>query len=328
MTSQTDRLRRHVVPLLTSIGTTIVAALERGPFGTVRRVGVGLVRETLDDDVMGLSAELAYRWLLALFPLAIMVAAISGFAAQALGIQDPSDQLIEAAGQSLPPDAASVIRPQLERIFSGGDGALLSLGLVLTIYAASSGIRALIKGLNRAYDIDETRPLWRQYAIALSLTVSFGVAVVASFVVLVTGQVAARDVAAAVGLAETTSWLFELAPIPLAVVALGLASGLLYWAAPARRLGWRWVLPGVALFVPGWVAATVGLSFYVSEFASYDDTYGALGGVIVLLLWLYMTALILLLGGEFNAVIGRELDDGHDRDHDQPEPRQPEGSAR
>ena len=319
MVSQTERVKRRVVPMLTGIGTTIGDALERGPLGKVRRTVVGLVREILADDVMGLSAELAYRWLLALFPLAIMVAAISGIAARTLGIQDPAGQLIDAAGKALPPEAAQTMRPQLERIFTGHDGALLSIGLVLTIYAASSGIRALIKGLNRAYDVEETRPLWRQYLLAISLTVLFGVAVVVSFIVLVTGQVAAQQVASAVGLREAAAWLFELAPFPLAVVALGIAAAFLYWAAPARHLSWRGVLPGVVVFVPGWIAATVGFSFYVANFSSYSDTYGALGGVIVLLLWLYLTALILLIGGELNAVLEREFGPDRRPADDEPE---------
>jgi membrane protein len=293
--------------MLQGIGTNLAEAVERGPLGRVRRVSSGLIRDFRDDDVLGLSAELAYRWLLAIFPLAIMIAALSGLAAQALNVQDPANQLIDAAGKSLPPEAAATIRPQLERILQGRDGALLSLGLVLTIYAASSGMRAIIKGLNRAYDVSETRPMWRQIVIALALTLLLGVAVVVSFVVLVSGQVAASQLAAAVGMAEAAAWLFELAPFPLAIAALGFAAAFLYWAAPARRLAWRWVLPGVVLFVPGWIAATVGFSFYVANFGSYSDTYGAVGGVIVLLVWFYITALILLLGGELNAVLEREF---------------------
>ncbi len=307
MTSQTERARHRLVPKLQSLGTSFADAFDGGPLGRVRRVAGGLTRDFREDDVLGLSAELAYRWLLAVFPLAIMIAALSGLAAQALNVQDPADQLITAAGQSLPPEAAATIRPQLERILQGHDGALLSLGLLLTVYAASSGMRALIKGLNRAYDVSETRPLWRQVTVALALTLLLGVAVVVSFVVLVSGQVAASQLAAAVGLQEAAAWLFELAPFPLAIAALGFAAAFLYWAAPARRLGWRWVLPGVLLFVPGWIAATVGFSIYVANFGSYGDTYGALGGIIVLLVWFYITALILLLGGELNAVLEREF---------------------
>jgi membrane protein len=307
MSTRADELKRRVVPVLQGIGTTASQTLERGPLGRLRRVVVGLVRDFRDDDVLGLSAELAYRWLLAIFPLAIMIAALSGLAAQALSIQDPAGQLIDAAGEALPAEAATTIRPQLERIFDGHDGALLSLGLVLTVYAASSGMRALIKGLNRAYDVEETRPMWRQILVALGFTLLLGASVVISFVVLLTGQVAASQLARAAGLEDATTWLFELAPFPLAIAALGIAAAFLYRAAPARRLQWRWVLPGVILFVPGWIAATIGFSFYVANFGSYSDTYGAIGGVIVLLIWFYITALILLLGGELNAVLEREF---------------------
>ena len=293
--------------VMTNIRSRIGDALEAGPLGRVKRVAVGLVRETLDDDVLGLSAELAYRWLLALFPLAIMIAALSGLIAGTLGIKDPTGDIIAAAGSSLPPEAAATIRPQLERILANRDGALLSLGLVLTIYAASSGMKALIKGLNRAYDVQETRPFWRQILIALALTILLGTAAVVSFVVMVTGQVAATDVAASIGLGEAASWLLEIAPFPLAILALGVASAFLYRAAPSHHLAWRWVLPGVVLFVPGWIAATVGFSFYVANFGSYGDTYGALGGVIILLVWFYLTAFILLVGGELNAVLEREF---------------------
>ncbi len=294
-----------------SIRDHVAEAVEGGPIGRLRRVLVSVVRGFLADDVLGLSGELAYRWLLSIFPLAIMIAAISGFAAQSLGIQDPTSELIDAAGSSLPPEAAATIRPQLEQILDHRDGALLSLGLLLTIYAASSGMKALMKGLNRAYDVEEGRPFLRQMTIALALTLILGTAVVASFIVMVSGQVAAKGIATSLGLGEAAAWFFEIAPYPLAILALGVASAFLYWAAPARHPGWRSVLPGVVVFVPGWILATILFSFYVANFASYDNTYGALGGIIILLLWFYLTAVILLFGGELNAAID------HERGHDQ-----------
>lgn len=115
----------------------------------------------------------------------------------------------------------------------------------------------------------------------------------------------------------------KIAPFPLAILALGVASAFLYWAAPSHHLAWRWVLPGVVLFVPGWIAATVGFSFYVANFGSYGDTYGALGGVIILLVWFYLTALILLVGGEFNAVLEREFGSEQDASPDPLELRKP-----
>jgi len=267
---------------------------------------VSFVRESLRDDVMGLSGELAYRWLLAIFPLAILVAAMSGFAARSLDVEDPTQQLLDAAGESLPPEAAATIRPQLERILEGQDGTLLSLGLLLALWAATAGTKAIIKALNRAYDATETRPFWRQNLIALGLTLLLGTAVVVSFIALMSGRVAAADVATALGLEEAAGVIFEIAPYPLAFGALGVATWFLYWRAPARRPSWKGAIPGAIFFVPGWIVATVLFSFYVANFGSYADTYGALGGVIILLLWFYLTALLLVLGGELNAAIERE----------------------
>lgn len=301
------------IETLARLRTRFAAAVAAGPVRAPWRVLTAFVRDFREDDVLGLSAELSYRWLLAMFPLAIMMAALSGFVADSLGIEDPSGQIIDAAGDALPADAAATIRPQLQRILDNRDGALLSLGLLLTVYAASSGMKALIKGLNRAYSVEETRPFWRQTLVALALTVLLGTAAVVSFVVLVAGQTVAKDVAGAIGLEEAATWLIELAPFPIAIVALGVSAAFLYWAAPARHPGFRWVLPGVAVFVPGWIAATVLFSVYVANFGSYSDTYGALGGVIVLLVWFYLTGVILLIGGEVNAVLERELGPGSKR---------------
>jgi membrane protein len=257
------------------------------------------------DDVLGMSAELSFRWLLAIFPLAIMTAAIAGFAADAIGVEDPTQELIDAAGSQLPPAAAETLRPQLDRVLTNRDGGLLSLGLVLTVYAASAGMRALIKGFNRAYRVEETRPMWRQIPVAIGLTLLTGTSVVVAFIVMVVGEVAATDIASAVGLEQEAATTIELLRFPVVMLALGLASAFLYWAAPARHPRLRWVIPGVLLFVPGWLVATWGFSLYVANFSSYDDTYGTLAGVIILLLWFYLTFLILLLGAQLNAAFER-----------------------
>ena len=272
------------------------------------RVGGDVWHHFREDDVLGLAAELSFRWLLALFPLAIMIAAFAGFAAERVGVADPTQQIIDAAGAQLPPEAAETLRPQLDRVLTNQDGGLLTLGLALTVYAASAGMRAIIKGFNKAYRVEERRPFWRQVVVAVGLTVLMGTSVVASFIILVVGQVAARGVAAHVGLEEATAAAFELARFPLVLVALGAASAFLYWSAPAQHPPVRWALPGVAVFVPGWMLATVLFSLYVDNFGSYDDTYGTIGGIVVLLLWLYLTFIVLLLGAQLNAALQREFD--------------------
>ena len=271
------------------------------------RVGRDVWHHFREDDVLGLAAELSFRWLLALFPLAIMTAAFAGFAAERVGVADPTQQILDAAGAQLPPEAAETLRPQLDRVLMNQDGGLLTLGLVLTVYAASAGMRAIIKGFNKAYRVQERRPFWRQVAVAIGLTILMGTSVVASFMVLVVGQIAARDLAAQVGLEEATASAFELARFPLVLIALGAASAFLYWSAPAQHPPLRWALPGIVVFVPGWMLATVLFSLYVDNFGSYDDTYGTLGGIVVLLLWLYITFIVLLLGAQLNAALQREF---------------------
>lgn len=265
--------------------------------------------ETLDDDLLGLAAELSYRWLLALFPLMIVIGTISGFVAQSFSVGDPVNSLLDAIGDSLPQDAAEAIRPQLESVLYARDRALLSLGLVLTAYAASSGMKALIKGLNRTYDLTEVRPFWRQIMVSLAMTVFLCISAVVAFVMLLGGHEIATSLAGSLGLGAVATGLFEVSRYPLAIVALIAATAFLYRAAPAKRLPWKRVMPGVILFIPGWLIATAGFSFYATEFASYDDTYGAISGVIVLLVWLYVAAFMLLLGGELNATL-EQIRDG------------------
>lgn len=273
-----------------------------------RRVGKDVWQHFREDDVLGLAAELSFRWLLAVFPLAIMIAAFGGFVADGLGVADPTQQIIDAVGAQVPPEAMAALGPQLDRVLTNQDGGLLTLGLLLTIYAASAGMRAIIKGFNRAYRVTEKRPFWRQVSVALGLTVLTGTSVVASFIVIVVGQVAASDIAAFFGLEAAAATVFELARFPLVLVALAAASAFLYWIAPAQHPPVRWTLPGVIVFVPGWIVATYLFSLYVADFGSYDDTYGTLGGIIVLLLWFYLTFVILLLGAQLNAALQREFD--------------------
>ena len=276
-------------------------------WGRTRRVGTGVWQHFRQDDVLGLSAELSFRWLLAIFPLAIMIASFGGFVADSLGVTDPTERIIDAMGEQVPPEAAAALRPQLDRVLQNQDGGLLTLGLLLTIYAASAGMRSIIKGFNRAYRVTEKRPFWRQIAVALGLTVLIGTSVVASFIVIVVGQVAASEIAAFFGLEAAATTAFELARFPLVLVALAAASAFLYWIAPAQHPPLRWTVPGVVVFVPGWIVATYLFSLYVDNFGSYDDTYGTLGGIIVLLLWMYLTFVILLLGAQLNAALQREF---------------------
>ena len=172
-----------------------------------------------------------------------------------------------------------------------------------TLWAASSGVGSLMKAMNRAYGVRETRPALERYALALGLTAFAGLMIVAAFLVLVVWQASGTKIADKMGLGGVAAALLPLARWPVAIVVIPLASGIVYRVAPNARLSFRRILPGTVLFTAVWLVATDLFGLYVSHFASYNSTYGTLGGVVILLVWFYLTAFILLVGAELNAVL-------------------------
>ena len=278
--------------------------------GHVELVGTGkrMAKEVLNDDVNGLAAELAYRFFLALFPFFIFLAALGGFVATLLGVTNPTDQVMELLGEVLPADAASVVRRQLDQVVASRNAGLLSVGIVTAIWTGSSGIRATMKAMNRAYDVRETRSFWKKYLVSIGLTLLAGSFVVGAFVLLVVGQLAGRQVAEAIGMPGAYQTAVTLARWPAAIVLLLVATAFWYWAAPNIALPFKWITPGAVLFTVVWLVATALFSLYVANFGAYNATYGTLGGVAVLLLWFYLTSLILLAGAELNAVVDDQID--------------------
>ncbi len=274
--------------------------------------------EVQSDDVSGLAAELSYQFLLALFPFLIFVTALGALVAQVGGVENPTDRLLDALGGTLPADAQSVLRSQIERLLDTQSGGLLSIGVATAIWAASGGVRAMMKAMNRAYDVEETRPIWRRYAVSIVLVLGAGSSLFVALIVLLGGQVLGRQVLHDLGADSSASAWINAARLPIVAVLVAIAVAFLYWAAPNARLPFRWVSPGATLFVVTWLGATLLFGLYVSNFASYNTTYGALGGVVVLLLWAYLSAFLLLGGAELNAVLYRQA--GRERDVQVPPP--------
>jgi membrane protein len=265
-----------------------------------------LRKEVGNDDLSGSAAEMAYRFFLALFPFLIFVAAVGGFLADMIGIADPTTKIMDAIGQSMPPDSAAVLRRELTNIIGNRNPTLVSLGIIGTIWASSSGISTMMKGMNRALDIRETRSLWKRYLISLGLTAFAGVAIIAAFTIMVAGQVAGIAVAKQIGLQGPAAGFFAFARWPATALLLLIGVDLIYWIAPNVKLPFRWLTPGAFLFVVGWLVATYLFGLYVKNLGSYGATYGTLGSIVVLLIWFYLTAFILLLGVELNAVLVQE----------------------
>lgn len=269
-------------------------------------LGKRVYAEYKNDDVPGLAAELSYRFFLALFPFAIFLAALGGVIASAVGVDDPAREALDVVGDALPEDAASVVATQVEAVVQGQSGGLLSVGFLGALWAASGGVGALMKALNRTFDVDEERMWWKKYAIRLGLTAFIGVVGLGALVVMVAGQVFAQDLADGLGAGGASRDVLPLLRLPLAILLVMVLMAFLYWSAPNVDTKIAWISPGAVLFTLVWVAASVGFAFYVANFANYNATYGALGGVVVLLIYLYVTNITILLGAELNAVVQKE----------------------
>ena len=258
------------------------------------RIGKRFIGDVQRDDIAGLAAELSYRFLFAIFPFGIFVAALTAFVAGALGMGDPTGQIIGAVGDNLPPDVAEGVRPQLEAVIGTTRPGLLTVGALAALWAATGGTNALIKAMNRAYEVEETRSLIPRYALAIGLTLLASVGIIAAFVTIVGASVLTGEAAERLGLTRGMVEAIGLLRWPVVFAFLAVAVGVLYKLAPNFRLPWRWAFAGGAIFSLGWVAATAAFGFYVANFGSYANTYGALGGVIVLLLWFYLSAIVLV----------------------------------
>ena len=262
------------------------------------------VKAIFDDDVPGLAAELAYRFMFATFPFAIFVVALSGFVSSWLGIRDPSIRIIGALGNDLPSNLVGPVQHQLEAALSHTHPELLSVGAVVTLYAAATGMSSLMKAMNRAYGVRESRPLPLRIALAAVLTVLGGVAIVISFGAIVGGTLITHRLVDHAGLREIWPWL-TLLRWPLAFALLVLGVSLVLRRAPNVRTPWRWAALAATAFALTWIATTYVFGLYVAQFASYDATYGALAGVIVLMLWFYLTSFVLVCAAELAALLVR-----------------------
>lgn len=273
----------------------------------LERIGRRFIGDVQRDDVAGLAAELAYRFLFAVFPFGIFVAALTAFVANAIGFADPTSQIMGAVGDNLPAQIASGVRPQLEAVIGTSRPGLLTFGAIAALWAATAGTNALIKAMNRAWEVEETRPLVPRYGTAIGLTLLASVGIIASFVTIVGASLLTTEVVRTLRLDQSVVDGVNLLRWPLVFVLLSGAVAILYHWAPNFRAPWRWCLAGGALFSFAWILATGLFALYVANFANYANTYGALGGVIVLMLWFYLSALILVAAAALLAATLKEL---------------------
>jgi membrane protein len=257
----------------------------------------GLVGRVRRHDVGGIAAGLAYRFFLALFPFAIFLTALGAFVARALGITDPTGEVLRVFGSTLPAEVAAIVDDELRSLVERPDAGLLSFGAVAALWIATGGTSAFLKALHRVYGPERGRPFWRQYALALGLTLAGGWLILGLFVLFVGLQVGGGRIATSLGLEPVWEALLVLRWL-LAVPVLVAVAGTLYRIGTPARPPWRGVLAGAAVFAVVWLAVTWLFALYVDILGSYGATYGTLAGVAGLLVWLYTSGFVLLLGAE------------------------------
>ncbi|WP_210364090.1 YihY/virulence factor BrkB family protein [Bacillus sp. REN3] len=252
-----------------------------------------------EDDVPALAAQLAYFLLLSLFPLLIFLVTLLPY----LPITEVD--ILNFLHDYTPAQSMELIESSLEDIMDR-DPQLLSIGLIATIWSASNGINAIVRAFNKAYRVEETRSFFVSRLMSIILTFAMIFVFLVALLLPVFGKEIGTWLFAQFGLTEEFlsvwnmfRWLSSI--VILFVVFLGL-----YWIAPNKKITCISGLPGSIFATAGWVIVSLGFSYYVSHFGRYTSTYGSIGAIIVLMIWLYLSAYIIIIGGEINAYFSEE----------------------
>jgi membrane protein len=268
-------------------------------------------REFSSDQCTDLAAALTYYAVLALFPAAIALTSVLGLVGQGTKAVDEVLKILDDLGASGVVDS---IGPTLRDLSSSQSAGLaLVLGLLGALWSASGYVGAFGRAMNRIYETGEGRPVWKLRPAMLLLTALLVVLVAVALLALIVSGPVADSVGDSLGAGSTTVLVFNIVKWPLILLVVVLIVALLYYFTPnVRQPRFRWVSIGAVLAILVWAAASAAFGFYVANFSSYDKTYGALAGVIVFLLWLWITNVALLFGAELDAELerGRELQSG------------------
>jgi membrane protein len=274
------------------------------------------VREFSDDNLTDWAAALTYYSILSIFPALIALVSVLGL------IGDSATQpLIDNIGAVAPGPAKEIFTSAIENLqrSEGAAGVLFVVGLAGALWSASGYVAAFMRASNAIYEVEEGRPIWKTAPVRIGVTIVLLLLLaISGTAVTLTGGLA-EEVGAVVGVGDTAVMVWDIAKWPVLLLIVSFMFAILYWAAPnVKHPKFRWVSPGGVLAVVVWVIASAAFAFYVANFGSYNKTYGALGGVIVFLVWLWISNIAVLLGAELNAELerGRQIEAGHPADEE------------
>jgi membrane protein len=270
--------------------------------GSWLAAGKRTVQEFKDDFLQDRAAALTYYGVLSIFPGILVLVSLLGLLGQS-ATQSLTTNLTNAA----PSTVRTILKNAIHNLQGGhGTASVLAIvGIVLALWSASGYVAAFMRASNAIYEVPEGRPVWKTLPIRLGVTVVLMVLLVASAVmVVVTGGVA-RHVGQVLGVGSAAVTAWSIAKWPVLFILVCIMIGLLYWASPNARRGFRWIAPGAVIAVVLWLIASGLFTLYVANFSHYNKVYGTLAGMIIFLIWLWITNIAILLGAEFNAELER-----------------------
>ena len=266
-------------------------------------------RKVLDDDCPGLAGQLAYFTLFSMFPFLLSLVALAG-----LVIDDPATllkTLTERMQGFLPGDAVGLLEGYIDLTLRNADPSVLVFAVLATFWSGWAAADAIVKAVNRAYELQETRPWWKLWGISVLMVLGF-VLVVMSLALVVFGPEVGDYFQSLIGLPETFLALWDVLRWVGAFLAVSLAHALLYYVAPNAEVPFKWITPGGFAATVLILVSSVGLNLWVANLGRYDQVYGQVGAIMVLMLWLYVTGLMVLIGAEINAVLVRTAEERKD----------------
>jgi membrane protein len=269
---------------------------------TMRQLAKKVVGGINDDNLLGRASELAYNFILALFPFMLFLLALFGIFASRADVFRTN--LLTYLSQVLPPAASEVLSHTLNEVTRNASNGKLTFGILLTIWFASGGITAMISGLNGAYELKESRSWIKVHVVAVGLTIAISLLIILALAAVLGGGYAANVVGSYYGLREITIVAWRAGQIIVAIAFVTFSFSVIYYFGPdVEEQHWYWITPGSLIGVLVWIAVSFGFRAYLHFFNSYSKTYGSLGAVMILLIWLYVTSFSFLVGGEINAQI-------------------------
>jgi membrane protein len=251
------------------------------------------------DNCLGMAAQLSYYFFFALFPALLVLIAIASY----FPVERLIDDLFATLSGFVPPEALTIVTDQITKISDGEQGGLLTIGMLTAIWSSSAAMTAITDTLNHAYGVEESRPWWKVRLRAIALTVGLSAFILISAALVLVGPTMAEALANRLSLGLVFEWTWKVLQWPVVFLLITAAVAIVYYYAPDVTQDWIWLTPGSVLTAAVWLAASLGFKYYVSSITSYTETYGAIGGVMVLMLWFYISGLVMLLGAELNAEI-------------------------